>query len=71
MGWDQEDYYSLFLWESNGNGDNRYDLIRRVTDTGLLNPNRSVRVGDLDMDGKRELYVVLNEPSGNRCYQNL
>lgn len=63
VAWDQETS-TAFLWESNGNGDNQYNIIWKVTYTGLLNSNRSIMVGDLDMDGRKELYVVLNEPNG-------
>ncbi|NLP10312.1 T9SS type A sorting domain-containing protein [bacterium] len=57
------DKTTLFIWESHGNGDNKYDLIwKRVMAGGS---ERSIFSGDLDNDGNPELIVIHEAETGD------
>ena len=57
------DKTTIFIWESHGNGDNKYDLIwKRLMNGGV---ERSLFCDDLDKDGKPELIVVHQSPAGD------
>lgn len=60
--WDA-DKTTIFIWESHGNGDNKYDLIWKRVMTGGV--ERSLFCDDLDKDGNPELIVVHQSPLGD------
>ncbi len=59
----EADKMIVYIWESHGNGDNRYDLIWNRKFAGGV--ERSLFSGDLDNDGNPEMIVVHEAAEGD------